>query len=156
MLYVDFDVHHGDGVEFAFQRDADVLTLSFHQSPETLFPGTGRITDRGVGDATGSVVNMPLAPGTGDESWWATVEALLPPLVRRFQPDLLVSQHGCDPHREDPLAEVQITTRPMHRAALLVGELSEEVCGGRWVATGGGGYQPYRVIPRAWSLVWLA
>lgn len=156
VLYVDFDVHHGDGVEFAFQRDPDVLTLSFHQSPETLFPGTGRITDRGFGNATGSVVNMPLAPGTADDSWWATVEALLPPLVRRFQPDLLVSQHGCDPHREDPLAEVQLTTRPMYRAALLVDELSREVCGGRWVATGGGGYQPYRVIPRAWSLVWLA
>ncbi|MHC4078734.1 MAG: acetoin utilization protein AcuC [Planctomycetota bacterium] len=156
VLYVDFDVHHGDGVEFAFQRDPSVLTLSFHQHPDTLYPGTGRITDLGDGDAQGTVVNMPLAPGTGDESWWEAVETLLPKLVRRFGPAVIVSQHGCDTHREDPLAELQLTTRPMYEAALLTRKLAEELCDGRWVAVGGGGYQPYRVIPRAWSLVWMA
>lgn len=156
VLYVDFDVHHGDGVEFAFQTDPSVLTCSFHQDPDTLFPGTGRITDIGSGDARGTVVNMTFAPGTGDESWWEAVETLLPTLAERFEPDLIVSQHGCDPHREDPLADLQLTTRPMHQAALLAKSLAREYCEGRWVATGGGGYQPYRVIPRAWSLVWMA
>ncbi len=156
VLYVDFDVHHGDGVEFACQQDPNVLTCSFHQHPDTLFPGTGRITDLGTGAARGTVVNMPLAPGTGDESWWEVVQKLVPPLVEGFEPDLIVSQHGCDTHREDPLADLQLTTRPMHQAALLIKHLAEEHCEGRWVATGGGGYQPYRVIPRAWSLVWMA
>ncbi len=156
VLYVDFDVHHGDGVESAFHTDPSVLTCSFHQHPDTLFPGTGRITDLGAGEARGTVVNMPFAPGTGDDSWWEVVETLLPSLVRRFEPDLIVSQHGCDPHREDPLAELQLSTKPMHNAALLTRQLAREACDGRWVATGGGGYQPYRVIPRAWSLVWMA
>jgi acetoin utilization protein AcuC len=156
VLYVDFDVHHGDGVEAAFQADPKVLTCSFHQDPNTLFPGTGRVTDIGSGDARGTVVNMPLAPGTGDDSWWFVVETLLPRLVERFEPDLIVSQHGCDTHREDPLADLQLTTRPMYQAALLTRQLANEYCDGRWVATGGGGYQPYRVIPRAWSLVWMA
>lgn len=156
VLYVDFDVHHGDGVEFAFQADPNVLTCSFHQDPDTLFPGTGRITNLGSGAARGTVVNMTFAPGTGDDSWWEAVETLLPTLAERFEPDLIVSQHGCDTHREDPLADLQLTTRPMHRAALLTKSLAHEYCEGRWVATGGGGYQPYRVIPRAWSLVWMA
>jgi len=156
VLYVDFDVHHGDGVEFAFQADPTVLTCSFHQHPDTLYPGTGRITDLGTGEARGTVVNMPFAPGTGDDSWLQAVEMLLPKLVERFEPDLIVSQHGCDAHREDPLADLQLTTQPMHQAALLTKRLAAEYCEGRWVATGGGGYQPYRVIPRAWSLVWMA
>ena len=155
VLYVDFDVHHGDGVEFAFDEDPNVLTVSFHQSPETLFPGTGRVTDVGHGPAKGSAVNMPFAPYTDDESWWHAVDAVLPAVARRFRPDLIVSQHGCDPHREDPLAQLELTTAPMQRAARLCRQLADELCGGRWVATGGGGYQPYRVLPRAWSIVWM-
>jgi acetoin utilization protein AcuC len=156
VLYVDFDVHHGDGVEFAFDRDPSVMTVSFHQSPDTLFPGTGRVTDLGHGEARGTVANLPFKPYTDDESWWHGVATALPAIVRRFAPALIVSQHGCDPHREDPLAQLQLTTAPMQQAARLVKELAEEVCEGRWVATGGGGYQPYRVIPRAWTMVWAA
>lgn len=155
VLYVDFDVHHGDGVEFAFEDDPNVLTVSFHQSPETLFPGTGHESDMGRGDAKGSVVNVPLAPYTDDDSWWHAVSTVLPAVARRFQPDLIVTQHGCDPHREDPLAQLMLTTAPMQKAARLSKELAEELCNGSWVATGGGGYQPYRVLPRAWAIVWM-
>lgn len=156
VLYIDFDVHHGDGVEFLFAADPRVMTLSLHQSPDTLFPGTGRVSDMGQGTARGSIGNLPLAPYTGDASWWACVEGWLPRLVREFRPQLILSQHGCDPHALDPLAQVELSTGPMHRAAALCKDLAEEVCEGRWVATGGGGYQPLRVIPRAWGLVWLA
>jgi acetoin utilization protein AcuC len=76
------------------------------------------------------------------------------PLGRRFRPDLIVSQHGCDTHRDDPLATLECTTRSSWRAAQLTRALADEVCGGRWVATGGGGYQPYSVIPRAFGMVW--
>ena len=154
VLYVDFDVHHGDGVEFAFDDDPSVVTVSFHQSPETLFPGTGRVTDRGRNEGHGTVVNMPLAPYSDDESWWHCVRTILPAVARHFRPSLIVSQHGCDPHREDPLAQLQLTTRPMRQAATLCKTLADELCSGRWVATGGGGYQPLRVTPRAWTMVW--
>lgn len=156
VLYVDFDVHHGDGVEFAFRADPTVMTISFHETPDVRWPFTGRITDLGEGDARGTVINVPLASFTGDASWLAAVRDVLVPAARRFRPDLIVSQHGCDAHREDPLADLLLTTQPMYEAALLTRELAHELCDGRWVATGGGGYQPYRVIPRAWSLVWLA
>jgi len=154
VLYVDFDVHHGDGVEMAFAEDPDVLTVSFHESPDTLWPGTGRITDQGRGEGLGYAVNVPLLAGTGDRSWCATVDAVLPAVTRAFGPDLIVSQHGCDAHREDPLANLDCTIAAFVHAARTTAALADEVCGGRWVATGGGGYQPYRVIPRAWGAVW--
>lgn len=154
VLYVDFDVHHGDGVERAFEDDPSVMTVSFHENPDVRFPGTGRITDLGRGPGRGTAINVPLASYTGDDSWLETVHAVLPPLARRFRPDLIVTQHGCDPHRDDPLAELQLTTAAMWEAARLSKELATELCGGRWVATGGGGYQPVAVIPRVWSGVW--
>ncbi|MCB4756285.1 MAG: acetoin utilization protein AcuC [Elusimicrobia bacterium] len=155
VLYVDVDVHHGDGVQFAFYEDPTVLTISFHEDPRYLFPGTGLINEVGGGKGIGACVNVPLAPGTGDDSWIHCIEKVLNPLARRFKPDLIVSQHGCDTHREDPLAHLHVTTKAMHEAARLVHHLANDLCQGRWVAAGGGGYRPYHVIPRAWSLVWM-
>ncbi|MEY4672807.1 MAG: hypothetical protein RL148_591 [Planctomycetota bacterium] len=154
VLYVDFDVHHGDGVEYAFRADPTVLTISFHETPEVRFPFTGTVEDRGEGPGHGYAVNVPLHPATDDASWLEAVERVLVPAARAFAPDLVVSQHGCDTHREDPLATMECTTQSMHRAAGITRDLARDVCQGRWVATGGGGYQPYRVIPRAWSMVW--
>ncbi|HLB59951.1 MAG TPA: acetoin utilization protein AcuC, partial [Bdellovibrionota bacterium] len=154
ILYVDFDVHHGDGVERAFYDDPSVLTLSFHENPDFLFPGTGRISDLGEGKGKGFAVNVPLAPFTADESWLDAIRQILIPLAHDFRPDLIVSQHGCDTHREDPLAHFQMTTQGMLEAARITHTLAHELCDGRWVATGGGGYQPLRVLPRVWTLIW--
>ncbi len=154
VLYVDVDVHHGDGVELAFAEDPAVCTYSIHQHPATLWPGTGWVTERGRGAGLGSAINVPVQPGTGDESWLACLRESLVPAARRFRPELIVSQHGCDTHFSDPLASLAVTTRGHLAAAELIAELADELCGGRWVATGGGGYQPIRVIPRAWSMVW--
>lgn len=154
VLYVDFDVHHGDGVEWTFRADPTVLTLSFHETPEVRFPGTGRVTDVGEGVGRGNALNVPLCPGTADGSWTECVARVLEPAVRGFRPDLIVSQHGCDTHREDPLATLECTTRAAQFAAGFVRDLALAHCGGRWVATGGGGYQPRRVIPRAWAMLW--
>ena len=158
VLYIDFDVHHGDGVEAAFRGDPDVLTLSYHEDPSVRFPGTGRLQDVGSAQRDGrpTCANFPLATGTADESFIATIDATLGPIARRFCPDLIISQHGCDPHFLDPLADLHVTTHGLHHAALHTREIAEELCGGRWVATGGGGYRPVAVIPRAWSLVWTA
>ncbi|MHC5064507.1 MAG: acetoin utilization protein AcuC [Planctomycetota bacterium] len=155
VAYVDYDVHHGDGVEHAFAEDPRVLTISYHEDPRVRWPGTGYVEDRGQGAGQGSVINLPLLSGTGDESWQHCVETSLRAALDEFRPELLVTQHGCDPHFEDPLADLHLTTASFLFAARLSQELAAEHCGGRWLATGGGGYQPYRVLPRAWSLVWM-
>lgn len=156
VLYVDLDVHHGDGVQAIHADDPGVMTLSFHESGRYLFPGTGSISEVGQGIAAGTVVNVPLDPMTGDDGWLAAIEALVPALAAAFGPDVIVSQHGADTHAWDPLAHLRITTGAMGRAARLVDEVAHREAAGRWLATGGGGYDAYRVVPRAWALTWLA
>jgi acetoin utilization protein AcuC len=156
VLYVDLDVHHGDGTQAFFWNDPQVLTYSIHESGHSLFPGTGMIEETGGPDAPGLAVNTPLDEGSGDESWWSVLELVLPALASSFRPTFIVSQHGCDSHALDPLAHLRLTTASVHRAARLVDRLAHEHAEGRWLATGGGGYDAYRVVPRAWALVWLA
>jgi acetoin utilization protein AcuC len=156
VLYVDLDVHHGDGVEAIHAADPGVLTVSFHESGRYLFPGTGFADEVGEGAAAGTVVNVPLPPDTGSDAWLAAVTAVVPELAAAFRPDIVVSQHGADSHLWDPLAHLRNTVSAMGAAARLVHDLAHEHAGGRWLATGGGGYDVYRVVPRAWALVWLA
>ena len=156
VLYVDLDVHHGDGVEAIHWDDPGVETLSIHESGRYLFPGTGRVSDVGDGPAAGSVVNVPLEPETGEGAWLRAVETLVPELASAFGPDIVVSQHGCDTHAWDPLAHLNVTTTAMGAAARVVDAVAHRWAGGRWLATGGGGYGVYRVVPRAWSHTWLA
>jgi acetoin utilization protein AcuC len=156
VLYVDLDVHHGDGVEAAFWDDPAVMTVSLHESGRYLFPGTGFVEERGGRDAVGTKVNVPFEPGTTDDDWLAALERLVPPLATRHAPDVVVSQHGCDSHAYDPLAHLLLTTSAYRRATGLVHDLAHELCGGRWLATGGGGYDVHRVVPRSWAIVWTA
>ena len=156
VLYVDLDVHHGDGVQAIHWDDPGVLTLSFHESGRYLFPGTGGLGELGEGAAAGTAVNVPLEPGTGEVAWLEAVRTILPELAAAFGPDLIVSQHGADSHAWDPLAHLRVTTTAMGEAARLVDAVAHRYAGGRWLATGGGGYDAYRVVPRSWSLVWLA
>ena len=156
VLYVDLDVHHGDGVQAMHWDDPGVLTFSIHQSGMTLFPGTGFIDELGEGEAAGTAVNLPMEPGTGEDAWLGAIEHVLPGLAAAFGPDLVVSQHGADAHAWDPLANLRITTTAMGKAARLVDAIAHRWAGGRWLATGGGGYDVYRVVPRTWTLVWLA
>ncbi len=155
VLYVDLDVHHGDGVEAIHRDDPGVLTFSIHESGRYLFPGTGAVEDVADGSAAGTVVNVPLEPGTGERAWLSAVETLLPELASAFRPDIVVSQHGCDTHAWDPLAHLNVTTTAMGAAARVVDAVAHGWADGRWLSTGGGGYGVYRVVPRAWSLVWL-
>nr|WP_098484273.1 acetoin utilization protein AcuC [Georgenia soli] len=151
VAYVDLDAHHGDGVERAFWDDDRVLTLSVHQHPGSLFPGTGYPQDVGSPAARGTAVNVALPPGTSDDGWLRAVEALAVPLVREHAPDVLVTQHGCDCHRSDPLAQLDVSVDAQRRSAMLMAELADAHAGGRWLATGGGGYEVVGVVPRAWS-----
>ena len=152
VAYVDVDVHHGDGVQAVFFADPRVLTVSVHQNGATLFPGTGAVDELGAGDARGTKVNVPLPPFTGDDLWLRAFAEVVPPLVEAWAPDVLVTQLGCDTHRHDPLAELHLTTAAYRRTATMLHELAHRAAGGRWVATGGGGYQWARVVPRAWTI----
>jgi acetoin utilization protein AcuC len=156
VLYVDLDVHHGDGVQALFWDDPQVLTFSIHESGRALFPGSGFVEERGGPHARGTAVNVPLEPGSGDASWLAAVERCVPALAAAFRPSILVTQHGCDSHYLDPLAHLELTTAAYASATRLMDRVAHEHTGGRWLATGGGGYDAYRVVPRSWALVWLA
>jgi acetoin utilization protein AcuC len=151
VAYVDTDVHHGDGVQAAFYDDPRVLTISLHEHPATLFPGTGLADETGTGDGAGYAVNVALPAGTGDAAWLRAFDAVVPPLLRSFKPTVLVSQHGCDSHQLDPLAHLELSVDGQRMAQVMLHDLAHELCDGRWLATGGGGYALVQVVPRTWT-----
>jgi acetoin utilization protein AcuC len=151
VAYVDVDVHHGDGVERIFWDDPRVLTVSLHETGQMLFPGTGFPGDSGGPGAEGSAVNVALPPGTSDAGWLRAFHAVVPPLLREFAPDVLVTQQGCDSHRDDPLAHLALSVDGQRASYLALHDLAHEVADGRWVAFGGGGYSIVDVVPRAWT-----
>jgi acetoin utilization protein AcuC len=151
IAYVDIDVHHGDGVQAGFYEDPRVLTISLHETPQTLFPGTGAVYETGGPGAEGSAINVPLPPGTADAGWLRAFHAIVPDAVRAFAPDVLVTQHGCDSHEQDPLAHLMLSVDGQRAAHVALHDLAHEVCAGRWVATGGGGYAVVDVVPRSWT-----
>ena len=152
VAYVDVDVHHGDGPQAIFWDDPRVLTISIHESGRFLFPGTGFADERGGPEAEGTKVNVPLPPYVSDDGWLEAFAAIVPPAVRSWRPDVLVTQLGCDTHHTDPLAHLALSTRAYRETARRLHELAHEAAGGRWLATGGGGYQWARVVPRAWTI----
>lgn len=152
VAYVDLDAHYGDGVAALFWTKPSVLAISLHESGEYLFPGTGSVDDVGTGAGYGYTVNLPLEPFTGDETYARVFAAVVPPLLRAYRPDLIVAQLGCDTHWTDPLTEMGMTTNVWTPLAGALHALAHELCDGRLVALGGGGYQTYGVVPRAQTL----
>jgi len=153
VAYVDVDAHHGDGVQRVFWDDPRVLTVSVHESGHTLFPGTGHPRETGGPAAEGSAVNVALPARTGDAGWLRAIDAVLPAVLRAFAPQVVVSQHGCDAHVEDPITNLDVSVDAVRAAVEMVHGLAHEVADGRWVALGGGGYAVVDVVPRAWSHV---
>jgi acetoin utilization protein AcuC len=151
VAYVDVDVHHGDGVQAAFYADPRVLTISLHQSPISLFPGSGFPDELGAGAAVGTSVNVALPPGTADGGWLRAFHAVVPGILRAFRPQVLVTQCGCDTHHEDPLADLALTVDGQRASYRALHELAHELCDGRWLGLGGGGYGLVRCVPRAWT-----
>lgn len=151
IAYIDSDVHHGDGVQAAFYDDPRVLTISLHQHPRTLWPGTGYASELGSGPGEGYAVNVPLLPMTRDGEWLRAFEAVVPALLGAFRPQIVVSQCGVDTHVEDPLADLGLTVDGHRAIYRRIRALAEEHAGGKWLALGGGGYQLVRVVPRSWT-----
>jgi acetoin utilization protein AcuC len=154
VAYLDVDAHHGDGVQSLFWQRDDVLTVSIHQSGRTLFPGTGGEDELGAGPGLGHNVNLPLDPFTDDDGYLAAFDALVPAAVAAFRPDVIVLQAGADAHWRDPLTQLALTLDGLDAVFVRVVELAERWCGGRLVATGGGGYDAWRTVPRAWARLW--
>ena len=151
VAYVDVDAHHGDGTQSIFWDDPRVLTISLHESGLTLFPGTGFANEIGGPNAQGSAVNVALPAGTADAGWLRAFHAVVPQLIGAFEPEVIVSQHGCDSHRLDPLAHLNISVDGQREAATAIGNLAARFCENRWISTGGGGYNVVSVVPRSWS-----
>jgi acetoin utilization protein AcuC len=153
VAYVDVDAHHGDGVQAAFYDDPRVLTISLHQHPSTLFPRTGLPAESGGPNAEGMSVNVALPAGTRDEPWLRAFEAVVPPLLGAFAPEVLVTQHGCDSHALDPLTGLMLSVDGQRTAAEALHRLAHDRAGGRWLVLGGGGYALVEVVPRTWTHV---
>ena len=151
IAYVDIDAHHGDGVQAAFWDDPRVLTISLHQHPATLFPFTGLPAETGGPAAEGSAANVALPAGIKDARWLRAFHAIVPPLLRAFRPQILVSQHGADTHRLDPLAQLAVSIDAQRAAHAAIHTLAHDYAGGRWLLTGGGGDDLVHVVPRTWT-----
>lgn len=151
VAYIDVDAHHGDGVERIFWDDPRVLTVSIHETGAVLFPGTGFPGDTGGPHARATAVNIALPPGVGDSPWLRAFHAIVPSVVRAFKPDFIVSQHGADSHAHDPLAHLALSVDAQRMAIETIRDLAFELCDGKWVGLGGGGYDVVGVVPRTWT-----
>ncbi|MFW9909869.1 MAG: acetoin utilization protein AcuC [Candidatus Thorarchaeota archaeon] len=150
-LYLDIDAHHGDGVQNAFYRSKDVLTISMHQTGETLFPGTGFVHESGGADGIGYSVNIPVLPGASSEELIEVLNEIIVPLFEAYNPDILVTQLGVDGHYLDPLAHLTYTTHGYEVFLKKVQSMVSDICSIGWLAVGGGGYHPVNVA-RLWTL----
>jgi acetoin utilization protein AcuC len=148
VFYLDIDAHHGDGVQAAFYDTDKVLTISLHETGRTLFPGTGFEQETGEGPGKGYCVNVPLPPEAGDELFVRAFRSVVPVLVERFRPDVIVSQLGVDTFWNDPLAHLNVTTGGFCTMVEMIRSMAP-----KWVALGGGGYDAGNVA-RAWTLAW--
>ncbi len=151
IAYIDIDAHHGDGVQAEFVADPRVMTISLHQHPATLWPGTGWPTEIGEEDAHGTAVNLPFMPNTPDRLWLRGFHAVVPSMIAEFAPQILISQCGADSHRADPLTDLALTVDGQRAAMIAMRDLAEKYCEGRWIAVGGGGYGVVNVVPRSWT-----
>lgn len=151
VIYVDIDAHHGDGVQNAFYRSKDVLTISVHQNGKNFFPGTGFVYESGGGDAVGYAVNVPMSPGASSEELIEVLNEIIVPLMEAYHPDLLVTQLGVDGHFLDPLAHLAYSSHGYEAVITKLRDLSSELCKIGWLAVGGGGYHPINVA-RLWTL----
>ena len=148
VAYIDIDGHHGDGVQRAFYGTDQVLTISLHESGRHLYPGTGFVREIGTGAGEGYSANVPLPPYIDNEIYIWAFQEVVPPLIERFNPDVVVSQLGIDTHYRDPLTHLNLNT---HGYIVLVEKIKE--LAERWLALGGGGYD-VSVVPRGWTLAY--
>lgn len=156
VLYIDTDAHHGDGVQWTFYDDPNVCTLSIHETGRYLFPGTGNITERGNGEGYGTSFNFPIDAFTEDDSFLEVYKTAIEEVTAYFKPDVILTQNGADAHYFDPLTHLYGTMNIYEQIPRIARDIADRYCDGKWIAVGGGGYDIWRVVPRAWAQIWLA
>ncbi len=161
IAYLDIDCHHGDGVQWLFYDDPNVLTINYHETGRFLFPGTGDVSERGQGAGKGFSINFPLLPKTPNKLYLNLFRKTAPRILEAYQPDILITQLGVDTHHNDPLTDLGLSIRVYWDLAQTMKTCAREYCNNKWLAVGGGGYL-MTVVPRAWSVflakmlgVWL-
>ena len=137
---VDFDVHHGNGTQAAFEDDPSVLFISIHQHPKTCYPGTGYDWETGEGAGRGTTLNIPMAPGCGDGEYLAQFEAKILPKLDQFKPEMLLISAGFDGHTDDPLAQMELTEEGFETMTRMLVDVAGAHCGGRIISALEGGY----------------
>ncbi|MDP9282386.1 MAG: acetoin utilization protein AcuC [Chloroflexota bacterium] len=149
VAYIDIDAHHGDGVQAAFYETDQVLTISLHETGRALFPGTGFPEERGRGRGAGYSINVALPPYTDGTAYARAFDAVVPPLLERYRPDVLVTQQGIDSHYDDPLTHLMVSTQAREHVVRQFAASKWP-----WVAMGGGGYS-MDAVRRVWSMEFL-
>src|SRR5438094_10244699 len=155
IVYLDVDAHHGDGVMYGYYDDPAVLDIDFHESGKFLFPGTGFPDEIGKGAAKGLKLNIPLMPSTGDEAYLEAFRQIVPDALKKFRPEIILVQCGADGHVDDRLAHLRLTTQVYSEVVSIMHDLAHELCNGRLLLFGGGGYTLANV-PRVWTVAFAS
>jgi acetoin utilization deacetylase AcuC-like enzyme len=137
---VDFDVHHGNGTQAAFEDDNSVLFISLHQHPNTCYPGSGHDWETGEGAGKGFTLNLPFDPGAGDVEYLETFDRRVIPTLSEFKPEILLISAGFDGHREDPLAQINLSEECFEQMTRKLAHVANQHCGGKVVSLLEGGY----------------
>lgn len=156
VLCIDTDAHHGDGTQWSFYTNPNILNYSIHETGKFLFPGTGHYTERGKEHGYGHSVNLPLEPFTEDESFLKCFKTSISAVIEAFRPDIILSVHGVDLHYLDPLTHMSCTLESLYQIPYMIQQLAERYTDGKVLMFGGGGYNIWDVVPRAWAHVYLA
>ncbi|MHA1309455.1 MAG: acetoin utilization protein AcuC [Candidatus Helarchaeota archaeon] len=151
IAYLDVDAHAGDGMSYIYYKLPNVLTISIHQHPRTLFPGTCYLEEVGEGEGEGYCVFIPVTPYTFDEPYLKILNETVGPIIKSYKPDVLITQLGVDTHYSDQLTMMALSISAYQKMSKFMHKLVHKACNGKWVALGGGGYSP-DVVGKAWTL----
>lgn len=149
LLILDYDVHFGNGTSDIYYSDPEVLFISLHQDPKTIYPGTGFVEEIGEGAGEGYNINVPLPPGTGDQTYLQTLKEVFVPLAEEFKPEIILANGGSDAHFADRLGSLGLTLRGFFKLSRVIVEVAERVCEGKLVLMLGSGYNP-TVLASCW------